>query len=111
MIFTVLILSACSDLNKEEDGSEGGNLPNLSISVMSSREEILKMRAEKEALKFISDINALAEYSIFKDLAKGSINDLGGVAYCDYGVYFASNGYRYEIRFTDDFAFLGKLLK
>jgi hypothetical protein len=111
VIFTVLILGACSDLSKTGvDGSEGLNFPMAGSKDLTLSPEILRLKAFEEATKFIADINALAGYSIFKDLKEGSIKDLGGGASYDHGVYFASNGDRYEVLFTDDFATLGVLL-
>ena len=111
LIFSVLPLVACSDLSKMgEDGSEGGNLSKAGSEDLTLSPENLRLKAFKEATKFIADINALAGFSIFNDLKDGSIKDLGGGASYDNGVYFASNGDRYEVLFNDDFATLGRLL-
>ena len=111
IIFTVIILSACSDLSKKEKvDSEGGELSSVASENLTETPEILRLKSYKEAVKFIADINALAGFSIFKDLKDGSIKDLGGGASYDHGVYFAGNGDRYEVIFTEDFASLGQLL-
>ena len=111
IIFTVLLLSACSDLSKKEKSdSESGELSSVASENLTETPEILRLKSYKEAVKFIADINALAGFSIFKDLKDGSIKDLGGGASYDHGVYFAGNGDRYEVIFTEDFASLGQLL-
>ena len=111
IIFTVIILSACSDLSKKEKvDSESGELSSVASENLTETPEILRLKSYKEAVKFIADINALAGFSIFKDLKDGSIKDLGGGASYDSGVYFARNGDRYEVIFTEDFASLGQLL-
>ena len=111
IIFTVIIFSACSDLSKKEKvDSEGGELSSVASENLTETPEILRLKSYKEAVKFIADINALAGFSIFKDLKDSSIKDLGGGASYNRGVYFARNGDRYEVIFTEDFASLGKLI-
>ena len=69
IIFTALILVASSDLSKMwEEGSEGGNLSKAGSENKTLSPEILRLKAFKEATKFIADINASAGFSIFKDL-------------------------------------------